>query len=112
MDFSGFLVYIRDFDADFLSDFEDFLGVADISIDYLGDMDESIVLESDIDKSSECNHIAHDAIEDISDSYGLDCELLGTEHRSTLSTWIATEGLVRLPDEVYGCRSDFRIEIL
>ena len=105
-------IYVRDFDADFLSDFEDFVRVTDISVDDLRYMDEPIVLESDIDKGSECNHIAHDSVEDISDSYRLEGELLGAHHRSALSAWIATEGFVRLPDEVYSCRSDFSIETL
>ena len=91
---SFILVYVRDFDTDILSDFEVFVRIADISVNDLRDMDKPIVLESDIDKSPECNYIAHDTIEDISDSYGFERELLGTHHGSTLSTWIMTDGFI------------------
>lgn len=90
LDFPCFLIYVRDFDADFLSDFEDFLGITDISIDDLRDMYESVILESYIDKCTECNNITHDTIEDISDSYRFESELPGTYHCSTLSARIMT----------------------
>jgi len=105
-----FFIDIRDFDTDLLSNFEDFLRVADIAIDYLRDMDESVVLEPDIDKSTECNHIAHDTIEDIPDSYGLESEFLRAHHRGTLCAWISTDGFICAPDKIESRRCCFCID--
>lgn len=63
----AFEIDLHDRDLDFLSDLDDFRGILDEMVGELADVDESVLVNADIDKSTEGRDIRDDAGEFHSD---------------------------------------------
>ena len=93
-------IYFDDTDADVLMKADDLCGVGDEAVGELRDVDESVLMDTDVDEDAEVRNIRHDAREFHSyDEVGEGVDVLVEFEYFNLSTGIAPR-LLKLGEDV------------
>ena len=82
-------IYFDDTDADVLMKADDLCGVSDEAVGELRDVDESVLMDTDVDEGSEVGDVRHDAREFHSyDKVSESVDILVELEDFHLSTWV------------------------